>query len=82
MEKRKIDLDSIDAYNKLYGLTTHHPLVTVIDLKEATILVSLLWLAVILSLPMERLSVPLVSAEAQKHRIAKSPSMLLSNSSS
>lgn len=31
-----VNLNSIDAYNKLYGLTTHHPLVTVIDLKEAT----------------------------------------------
>jgi AraC-like DNA-binding protein len=30
-----IKLDSIDAYNKLYGLETHHPLVTVIDLKQA-----------------------------------------------
>jgi len=30
-----IDLDSIDAYNRLYGLTTHHPLVAVIDLKKA-----------------------------------------------
>lgn len=33
---KKIDLDSIDVYNKLYGLTTYHPLVTVVDLKEAT----------------------------------------------
>jgi AraC-like DNA-binding protein len=32
---RRIILDSIDAYNKLYGLETHHPLVTVIDLKQA-----------------------------------------------
>lgn len=31
-----INLDSIDAYNKLYGLTTYHPLVSVVDLKEAT----------------------------------------------
>ena len=31
-----INLDTIDAYNKLYGLTTFHPLVTVIDLKKAT----------------------------------------------
>lgn len=31
-----VKLDSIDAYNKLYGLKTHHPLVTVIDLKNAT----------------------------------------------
>jgi len=37
MENRKVVLDSIDAYNKLYGLTTHHPLVTVIDLKEASV---------------------------------------------
>ncbi len=37
MENRKVILDSIDAYNKLYGLTTHHPLVTVIDLKKARI---------------------------------------------
>ena len=33
MERKTINLDSIDAYNKLYGLTTRHPLVTVIDLK-------------------------------------------------
>lgn len=31
-----VKLDSIDAYNKLYGLSTLHPLVTVIDLKKAT----------------------------------------------
>ncbi len=31
-----LNLNSIDAYNKLYGLTTGHPLVTVIDLKKAT----------------------------------------------
>lgn len=31
-----IKLDSIDAYNKLFGLETFHPLVTVIDLKKAT----------------------------------------------
>lgn len=36
MEKTTINLDSIDAYNKLFGLTTRHPLVTVIDLKKAT----------------------------------------------
>lgn len=35
MERKTINLDSIDAYNKLYGLTTRHPLVTVIDLKNA-----------------------------------------------
>ncbi|WP_289159024.1 helix-turn-helix domain-containing protein [uncultured Muribaculum sp.] len=27
--------DSIDTYNKLYGLPTRHPLVTVVDLKES-----------------------------------------------
>ncbi|MDE5644376.1 MAG: AraC family transcriptional regulator, partial [Muribaculaceae bacterium] len=31
-----VRLDSIDAYNKLYGLETRHPLLTVLDLKEAT----------------------------------------------
>lgn len=36
MEKIHINFDSIDAYNKLYGLPTLHPLVTVIDLKRAT----------------------------------------------
>ena len=35
-----VRLDSIDAYNKLYGLETKHPLVTVIDLTEATKVVS------------------------------------------
>ena len=35
MENKKVTLDSIDAYNKLYGLPTYHPLVTVIDLKNA-----------------------------------------------
>lgn len=32
---RTIPLDSIEAYNHLYGLETLHPLVAVIDLKEA-----------------------------------------------
>jgi len=36
MEKRIVNLDSIDAYNKLYGLSAHHPLVSVVDLKKAT----------------------------------------------
>ncbi len=36
MENPIINLDSIDAYNKLYGMKTLHPLVTVIDLKTAT----------------------------------------------
>ncbi len=35
MENKKVTLDSIDTYNKLYGLTTLHPLVAVVDLKEA-----------------------------------------------
>lgn len=35
MEKKIVNLDSIDAYNKLYGLPTLHPLVTVVDLKDA-----------------------------------------------
>lgn len=36
MEKKIINLNSIDDYNKLYGLPTLHPLVTVIDLKQAS----------------------------------------------
>lgn len=36
MERQTINLDSIDAYNKLYGLPTHHPLVSVVDLKKST----------------------------------------------
>lgn len=36
MERTIIDLNSIDAYNRLYGLPTRHPLVAVVDLKEAT----------------------------------------------
>ena len=35
-ESNIVSIDSIDAYNKLYGLTTDHPLVTVLDLKKAT----------------------------------------------
>ena len=35
-ESNVVSIDSIDAYNKLYGLTTDHPLVTVLDLKKAT----------------------------------------------
>lgn len=35
-----VRLDSIDAYNKLYGLVTKHPLVTVINLKMATKIVN------------------------------------------
>jgi len=36
MEKQLINLDSIDVYNKMYGLSTRHPLVAVVDLKQAT----------------------------------------------
>ena len=36
MENNIIQLDSIDTYNKLYGLPTLHPLVTVVDLTKAT----------------------------------------------
>ncbi len=36
MDNTTVKLDSIDAYNRLYGLTTFHPLVSVIDLKNAT----------------------------------------------
>ena len=30
-----IELDSIKAYNELYGLPTLHPLVTIVDLTKA-----------------------------------------------
>lgn len=33
--ERIVNLDCIDAYNRLYGLPTRHPLVAVVDLKEA-----------------------------------------------
>lgn len=36
MENPIVNLNSIDVYNKLYGLKTLHPLVAVIDLKNAT----------------------------------------------
>ena len=36
----KIILDSVDKYNKLYGLETLHPLVSVIDLTKATRIVN------------------------------------------
>ncbi len=35
-----VKLDSIDAYNKLYGLETLHPLVTVVNLNRATRIVN------------------------------------------
>ena len=31
-----IPIDSIDAYNKMYGFETLHPLVSVVDLADAT----------------------------------------------
>lgn len=31
-----IKLDSVDKYNKLFGLETLHPLVSVVDLSQAT----------------------------------------------
>ena len=34
--EEKIQLDTVDKYNKLYGLETLHPLVSVIDLTKAT----------------------------------------------
>lgn len=39
-ENKKINLSTVEVYNKLYGLPTHHPLVTAVDLKEATKLVN------------------------------------------
>lgn len=38
MKPTFIKLDSVDTYNKMYGLTTRHPLVSVIDLKEASVI--------------------------------------------
>lgn len=35
MDTRTVNLDSVDVYNKLYGLPTHHPLVAVVDLKQS-----------------------------------------------
>lgn len=40
MTSRIVHLNSIDAYNKLYGLPTLHPLVTVVDLKQARLTVN------------------------------------------
>ena len=36
MELKTINLDSIDTFNRLYGLPTLHPLVSVFDMKDAT----------------------------------------------
>lgn len=40
MIKEIVQLDSIDKYNKLYGLETQHPLVAVIDLTQASHIVN------------------------------------------
>ena len=37
-----LNLDSVDLYNKLYGLETLNPLVSVIDLNKATSSVDLI----------------------------------------
>lgn len=39
-ENRIINLTSVDVYNKLYGLPTNHPLVSVVDLREARQLIN------------------------------------------
>lgn len=36
MKESLIRLDTVDEYNKLFGLETYHPLVSVVDLSEAT----------------------------------------------
>ena len=35
MENKVIRLDTVDEYNRLFGLETRHPLVSVVDLSEA-----------------------------------------------
>ena len=35
MKEDLIKLDTVDAYNQLFGLETLHPLVNVVDLSEA-----------------------------------------------
>ena len=42
-----LNLDSVDLYNKLYGLETLNPLVSVIDLNKATSSVDLIRLHII-----------------------------------
>ena len=37
MEEDILKLDSVDKYNKLFGLETLHPQVSVIDLSKATL---------------------------------------------
>ena len=34
--QNKVTLSSVDDYNKLFGIETQHPLVSVVDLKKAT----------------------------------------------
>ena len=36
MQDHVIQLDTVDKYNRLFGLETRHPLVSVVDLSEAT----------------------------------------------
>lgn len=36
MEEKVINIETVDQYNKLYGLETLHPLVSIIDLAKAT----------------------------------------------
>ena len=36
MKMETINLDSVDKYNKLFGLPTLHPLAAVVDLKQST----------------------------------------------
>lgn len=38
MENNVVNLDCIEAYNRLYGFRTRHPLVTVVDLKESEVM--------------------------------------------
>ena len=40
MQSNIVNIDSIDAYNKLFGLPTTHPLVSVVDLKHAKSIVN------------------------------------------
>ncbi len=42
-----LNIDSVDLYNKLYGLETLNPLVSVIDLNKATSNVDLIGLHII-----------------------------------
>ena len=40
IKMEKIILDSLKIYNELYGLKTYHPLIGVLDLKDATKIVN------------------------------------------